>query len=401
MMETQKTRIAVGRPRCAVPGSAPHERRGAPAPTTRQTLQPRKPRRGSGSARASWRSVSEGRNATLVGTRRHRHPRDGVRRGPRRPHPSSSAPRSRRAAWSSPRTSVTSSSTRWASGAASTASQREHRRLGGPPRRSTRRSRSCSWAVALGRRHGDGPLHRRRPRRASARRSSSSAGADRHRADLLDDHRARSKDLIEKLDIESARHARAPGEAGRRLLHDPRRRAARAPAAHGEPRSSASCRRGGSLLAKWMLAPPQAEPPMYTHFDDICDDHARVRRHVLHSATACAPAASPTPPTRPSSPSSTRSASSPKAPGTQGVQVMVEGPGHVPVRPDRVQHEARAERLPRRAVLRARAARDRHLPRLRPHHELASARRSPATTARRCSATSRRRSTSACRRRTT
>ena len=31
----------------------------------------------------------------------------------------------------------------------------------------------------------------------------------------------------------------------------------------------------------------------------------------------------------------------------KGVQVMIEGPGHVPLRPDRIQHEARAAALPR------------------------------------------------------
>jgi phosphomethylpyrimidine synthase len=48
-------------------------------------------------------------------------------------------------------------------------------------------------------------------------------------------------------------------------------------------------------------------------------------------AMACAPAASLTPMTKRNLPSSTRWASSPSAPGNQDVQVMIEGPGHVPM----------------------------------------------------------------------
>jgi hypothetical protein len=46
------------------------------------------------------------------------------------------------------------------------------------------------------------------------------------------------------------------------------------------------------------------------------------------------------------------------------------GPGARAVRPDRVQRQAPAPPLPRRAVLRAGPARHRRLPGLRPHHEL-------------------------------
>ena len=49
---------------------------------------------------------------------------------------------------------------------------------------------------------------------------------------------------------------------------------------------------------------------------------------------------------------------------------MIEGPGHVPF--DQIEYNMKLQRraLPRRAVLRPRPARDRHLPRLRPHHQL-------------------------------
>ena len=53
--------------------------------------------------------------------------------------------------------------------------QRQHGRLARSRPAPTRKSRSCSWAETLGRRHRDGPLHRRRPRTPAARRSSSNA----------------------------------------------------------------------------------------------------------------------------------------------------------------------------------------------------------------------------------
>ena len=37
--------------------------------------------------------------------------------------------------------------------------------------------------------------------------------------------------------------------------------------------------RGGSLIAKWMMA-HRKQNPLYTHFDDLCDDHERVRCDV-------------------------------------------------------------------------------------------------------------------------
>ena len=37
--------------------------------------------------------------------------------------------------------------------------------------------------------------------------------------------------------------------------------------------------RGGSLIAKWMMAHRQ-QNPLYTHFDDLCDIMRAVRRHL-------------------------------------------------------------------------------------------------------------------------
>ena len=122
--------------------------------------------------------------------------------------------------------------------------------------------------------------------------------------------------------------------------------------------------------ARQVDAPPQqAEPDVHAVRRHL-RHHARVRRHVLARRRP--------PPRRPrrrdrrgaARASSRPSASSPNAPGAKGVQVMVEGPGHVPF--DQIEYNMKLQRhaLPRRAVLRARPARDRHLPRLRPHHEL-------------------------------
>ena len=50
------------------------------------------------------------------------------------------------------------------------------------------------------------------------------------------------------------------------------------------------------------------------------------------------------------------------------VQVMIEGPGHVPMHKIKENVDKQMEHLPRGAVLHARAARDRHRAGLRPHH---------------------------------
>ena len=103
--------------------------------------------------------------------------------------------------------------------------QRQHRQLGGHARRSTRRSRSCSWASRWG---ADTVMDlstgQEHPRDARVDHPQL-AGADRHGADLPGaregqrqgrgpDHRRLPRD------------ADRAGRAGRRLLHDPRRRAA-------------------------------------------------------------------------------------------------------------------------------------------------------------------------------
>ena len=94
--------------------------------------------------------------------------------------------------------------------------------------RPLRRGGEAEMGRALGLGHGDGPLDGRRPGRHPRRHHQERERADRHRAHLLDDHRARRHRGPRPRD--GAREPRAPGQAGRGLLHDPRRRAARAPA---------------------------------------------------------------------------------------------------------------------------------------------------------------------------
>ena len=206
----------------------------------------------------------------------------------------------------------------------------------------------------------------------------------------------RIEDLDERAILDGAR---APGAAGRRLLHDPRRRAARAPAAACSERLIGIVSRGGSLLAKWMIAPRQAEPDVRALRRDL-RDHAPLRRDLLARRRPA-----PRRPGRRHRRGAARRARDARrahrarlAPRRAGDG---RGPGPRALRPDRVQHEAPAPALPRRALLRARPARHRHLPRLRPHHELH--RRHRGRLPRRGDALLRdaRRSTSACPRRTT
>ena len=101
--------------------------------------------------------------------------------------------------------------------------QRQHRQLG-RPLVDRRRSGEAAMGHPLGRRHGDGPLHRREhPRHAGVDRAEL-ARADRHRADLpgLGEGQRQGRGLEFRRLLPDAP---GTGRAGRRLLHDPRRRA--------------------------------------------------------------------------------------------------------------------------------------------------------------------------------
>jgi thiamine biosynthesis protein ThiC len=91
-------------------------------------------------------------------------------------------------------------------------------------------------------------------------------GADRHRADLLDDHR--QEDRRPRLaTIEASLHHQAQQGVDYFTIHAGVRRAH---LKHVKNRLIGIVSRGGSLLAKWMLV-HNAENIMYTRWDDICD----------------------------------------------------------------------------------------------------------------------------------
>ena len=125
--------------------------------------------------------------------------------------------------------------------------------------------------------------------------------------------------------------------------------------------------RGGSLIAKWMMAHRQ-QNPLYTHFDDLCDI---MRQYDVTWSLGDG--------LRPGSiadASDDAQFAELKVLGeltqrgwANGTQVMVEGPGHIPMDQIDMNIKRADGVVPRGAVLRARPAGDRHRPRLRPYHQ--------------------------------
>ena len=107
--------------------------------------------------------------------------------------------------------------------------------------------------------------------------------------------------------------------------------------------SPASCRRGGSLLAKWMIH-HHKQNFLYEHFDASA---TIMRKYdVTFSPRRRAPPRLPRRRERRRPVRRARHArrAHARSRGTQDVQVMIEGPGHVPHRPDREEHGAAAAR---------------------------------------------------------
>ena len=125
--------------------------------------------------------------------------------------------------------------------------------------------------------------------------------------------------------------------------------------------------RGGSLMAQWMLD-HHKQNPFYTHFDELCEIFAKydvtfslgdgLRPGCLADASDEAQFAE----------LRTLGELTTTARRREACQVMVEGPGHVPLDQIEMNVEEAAGMVRRGAVLRARPARDRHRARLRPHH---------------------------------
>ncbi len=124
--------------------------------------------------------------------------------------------------------------------------------------------------------------------------------------------------------------------------------------------------RGGSIMAKWCLAHHQ-ENFLYTHFREICEI---MRAYDVSFSLGDG--------LRPGSIADANDEAQFAELQTQGeltkiaweydVQVMNEGPGHVPMHLIKREHGEAARVVQRSAVLHARAADHRHRARLRPHH---------------------------------
>ena len=112
--------------------------------------------------------------------------------------------------------------------------QRQYRQLG---RHLLGRGRSREDGVGdpLGRRHGDGPLHRPQHPQHARMDPAQFAGADRHRSYLSGAGESRRRSRQARLGMLQG-HADRAVRTGRRLFHHPRRRAAGLRAAHRRPR---------------------------------------------------------------------------------------------------------------------------------------------------------------------
>ena len=125
--------------------------------------------------------------------------------------------------------------------------------------------------------------------------------------------------------------------------------------------------RGGSIMAKWCLA-HHKESFLYTHFEEICEI---MKAYDVAFSLGDG--------LRPGSIADANDEAQFAELETLGeltqiawkhdVQVMIEGPGHVPMHLIKENMDKQLRALPRGAVLHARAADHRHRARLRPHHE--------------------------------
>jgi phosphomethylpyrimidine synthase len=108
--------------------------------------------------------------------------------------------------------------------------------------------------------------------------------------------------------------------------------------------------RAGSIMAKWCLAHHQ-ESFLYTRWDEICEIMAAY--DVSFSlATVCGQARLPTPTMKRNSPTETQGELTRRA-WDRGVQVMNEGPGHVPMHMIQEKHAEATGVVPRSALLHA------------------------------------------------
>ena len=155
--------------------------------------------------------------------------------------------------------------------------QRQHRQL----RRFLFRrggNREDGMGDPLGRRHGDGPLHRPQHPQHARMDLAQLARADRHRADLPGAGEGRRRPGQARLGGLQGHVDRAM-RAGRRLLHHPRRRATRLRAADRKPRHR-DCFSWRQHHGEVVLVAAQGELPLRALRRDL-RPHAQVRRVVL------------------------------------------------------------------------------------------------------------------------
>ena len=124
--------------------------------------------------------------------------------------------------------------------------------------------------------------------------------------------------------------------------------------------------RGGSMMAQWCLT-EHRESFLYEHFGDICDI---MRKYDVTFSLGDG--------LRPGCNADANDAAQfaelktlgelTKVAWDKGCQVMIEGPGHVPMHKIKANMDKQLREVRRGAVLHAGAARDRHRAGLRPHH---------------------------------
>ena len=241
--------------------------------------------------------------------------------------------------------------------------QREHRHLGGHLV-GRRGGREDGLGHPLGRRHGHGPVHRQR---GSTRPASRSCATRRSRsAPCRSTRRWRRSTARPKPHLGGLPgHRDRAGRAGRGLHDGARGRAAALRAARPR-RETGIVSRGGSIMAAWCLAHHE-ENFLYTHFDELCEI---LRAYDITFSLGDG--------LRPGSIADANDEAQFAELRTLGeldriawqydVQVMIEGPGHVPMHKIKENVDLQKEICDDGAVLHARPADDGHRARVRPHH---------------------------------
>lgn len=275
-----------------------------------------------GPATGAGRTQRRAGHPARMGARRHRHPRDGLRRAPRKPRPRGggicrrgAGGRRRHAAGHHPRVRARGDRPRPRDPAGQHQpprartdgdraplpgeGERQHRQLGAVLG-CRRGSGKAGVGDPLGRRHRDGPVHRAQHPQPALVDPAQRAGADRHRAAVPGVGKGGRQPGAARLGG-VPRHPGRAGRTGRGLLHDPRRRAPR-PRTAGQPPDHRH--RLARRLDHGALVPgasPRELPVTSTSRTSARSCAATTS--PFRWATACAPAASPTPTTPRNSPS--------------------------------------------------------------------------------------------------